>query len=465
MKPFSRFREQNTLVFFLVFLVDLLVILGACLLAYWLYLDRWPLSDDYREALAASALLVVVVFWFFNIHRVWRRAGLLDEIVRVLMAWGTVVVLLIVLSAAVKVTATYSRVWMGLWVIFGSIGLIIVHTLLRRALRVLGALAWSQRSVAIVGTGELSHRLVERFSREGWTGFSIVGVIGEAGRKSAAAPDDIYLGDLEDLESLVDESRFDEIWIALPMEKHHLVKEITDRLAHHTVTIRFVPDMTNLRLINHSITNIAGYPMLNITESPMTFPLSFAVKWAEDRILSSLILVIISPLMLIIAIGVKLSSPGPVFYRQERIGWNGKPFSMLKFRSMPVDAEKDCGPRWASPDDNRPTRFGALLRKTSLDELPQFINVLKGEMSIVGPRPERPVFVEKFKEEIPDYMKKHLVKAGITGWAQVNGWRGNTDLSKRIEYDLYYIENWSLWLDLKIILMTLLPGNMQKNAY
>jgi putative colanic acid biosynthesis UDP-glucose lipid carrier transferase len=169
--------------------------------------------------------------------------------------------------------------------------------------------------------------------------------------------------------------------------------------------------------------------------------------------------------MLLIAVGVKLSSPGPVFYRQERIGWNGKPFGMLKFRSMPVDAEEESGPRWASADDHRPTRFGSLLRRTSLDELPQFINVLKGEMSIVGPRPERPVFVHKFKDEVPDYMKKHLVKAGITGWAQVNGWRGNTDLSKRIEYDLYYIENWSLWLDIKIILMTLLPANIQKNAY
>jgi len=169
--------------------------------------------------------------------------------------------------------------------------------------------------------------------------------------------------------------------------------------------------------------------------------------------------------MIAIAIGVKLSSPGPVFYRQKRISWNSKPFMMLKFRTMPVDCEVNTGAVWAKKGECRATRFGSFLRRTSLDELPQFIDVLKGNMSIVGPRPERPVFVDKFKDEIPDYMKKHMVKAGITGWAQVNGWRGDTDLNKRIEYDLYYIENWSLWFDIKIIVRTLFTGFVHKNAY
>jgi putative colanic acid biosynthesis UDP-glucose lipid carrier transferase len=189
------------------------------------------------------------------------------------------------------------------------------------------------------------------------------------------------------------------------------------------------------------------------------------LKAIEDRILAALILLLISPIFIPIALAVKMSSPGPIFYRQKRVGWNGNEFEMLKFRSMPVNAEAGTGPVWASKGDGRATKIGQFLRKTSLDELPQFINVLKGEMSIVGPRPERKVFVDEFKEKIPRYMQKHLVKAGITGWAQVNGWRGNTSLEKRIEYDLYYIEHWSLFLDIKIIFLTIFRGFINRNAY
>lgn len=465
MKPFSKFREQNTLIFLFVFLVDLAVITGACLLAYWLYLDRWPLSDDYREAIAAAAFLSLLVFWLLDVHQLWRRFGLLDELLRVLLAWAIVVGLLIVLSAGVKVTAVYSRVWMGLWAIFASIGLIFAHAFLRKALRFLGRLAWSQRSVVVVGAGDLASKLLKRFSDDSWTGFQIAGIVSEQTSGSGSLQASMTEGGIEDLERVIESTGSQEVWVALPLDEQHRLKQIMDRLRHSTVTIRFVPDMTDLRLINHSITSIAGFPMLNITESPMTCPINFTLKSIEDRVFSALILLLISPVMLLIALGVKLSSPGPVFYRQERVGWNRKVFKMLKFRSMPVDVERESGPRWASENDNRPTRFGAWLRRTSLDELPQFINVLRGEMSIVGPRPERPVFVERFKNEIPDYMQKHLVRAGITGWAQVNGWRGNTDLVKRIEYDLYYIENWSLWFDIKIILMTMMPGIIQKNAY
>jgi putative colanic acid biosynthesis UDP-glucose lipid carrier transferase len=173
---------------------------------------------------------------------------------------------------------------------------------------------------------------------------------------------------------------------------------------------------------------------------------------------------LISPILMLVSIGVKLSSRGPIFYRQERVGWSGKPFEMLKFRSMPVNVEQH-GVQWGGAQKKQTTKFGAFIRRTSLDELPQFINVLKGDMSIVGPRPERTVFVDQFKHEIPGYMQKHMVKAGITGWAQINGWRGDTDLSKRIECDLWYIGNWSLWLDLRIIFLTIFKGFISKHAY
>jgi len=207
-----------------------------------------------------------------------------------------------------------------------------------------------------------------------------------------------------------------------------------------------------------------GIPIVDLNATPMV-GMNRLLKAAFDRILSSIILIVVAPLMLFIAILVKFSSPGPVLFRQQRVGWNGRPFMMLKFRSMPVNVENVTGPVWAKSSDGRATKIGTILRRTSLDELPQFFNVLRGDMSIVGPRPERSVFVEKFKDEVPDYMKKHLVKAGITGWAQVNGWRGNTDLGKRIEYDMYYIEHWSLWFDIKIVFLTIVRGFINKNAY
>jgi putative colanic acid biosynthesis UDP-glucose lipid carrier transferase len=210
---------------------------------------------------------------------------------------------------------------------------------------------------------------------------------------------------------------------------------------------------------------VAGVPVLNVDGSPVHEGINRWVKEAEDKLLAAAILLLFSPFMLILAIGVKLSSPGPVMYRQERISWNGKPFTMLKLRSMPVDAEELSGPVWAHADGSRATRFGSFLRKSSLDELPQFINVLKGEMSIVGPRPERPFFVAQFREQIPEYMRKHLVKGGITGWAQVNGWRGDTDLRKRVECDLYYVRNWSLRFDLYIVIRTVFSVFFHKNAY
>jgi Undecaprenyl-phosphate glucose phosphotransferase len=235
-------------------------------------------------------------------------------------------------------------------------------------------------------------------------------------------------------------------------------------LRHQTITTRLLLDIFGLNILNSSISKLAGFPVLNVRSSPMIGG-NRLIKALEDRFLAGIILLLISPLFLLIPLAVKLSSPGPVFYRQKRISWNGKEFDMLKFRTMPVDAEAITGPVWAREGEQRATKIGAFLRKTSLDELPQFINVLLGDMSIVGPRPERHVFVEEFKEKIPGYMQKHLVKAGITGWAQVNGWRGNTSLEKRIEYDLYYIENWSFLFDLKIIFLTCLQGFVNKNAY
>jgi len=229
------------------------------------------------------------------------------------------------------------------------------------------------------------------------------------------------------------------------------------------VIVKFVPDLFSFDLMHAKWTDFKGFPVISVYDTPLNSGTSKFLKRSEDLIISSIILTLISPIMLVLAIGVKLSSPGPIFYRQTRVGWNGVNFEMLKFRSMPVDVEKD-GVKWGSATSKTNTKFGHFIRATSLDELPQFINVLKGDMSIIGPRPERDVFVEQFRKEIPRYMQKHMVKAGISGWAQIHGWRGDTCLEKRVEYDIHYINNWSLWLDIKIIILTVFKGFVNKNA-
>jgi putative colanic acid biosynthesis UDP-glucose lipid carrier transferase len=230
-----------------------------------------------------------------------------------------------------------------------------------------------------------------------------------------------------------------------------------------TSVVRFVPDIHSFHLLHHSVSEVAGLPVLTLTDSPHT-GLDSTLKALEDFVLATLLLLVNLPFWIVIAIGVKVSSPGPVFYRQERVTWNGQRFAMLKFRSMPEHAEAGSGPVWSRQGEARATRFGSFLRRYSLDELPQLLNVLKGDMSLVGPRPERPEFVREFRQRIPGYMQKHLVKAGITGWAQVNDLRGDSDLEQRIQYDLYYIDNWSLWFDMRILALTLWHILTSRNA-
>jgi putative colanic acid biosynthesis UDP-glucose lipid carrier transferase len=402
--------------------------------------------SGYYSLIAVGALLFSTLSG--GVYRSWRGALMPAMLARITGRWLLVVGIILLWLFIFKTSSEFSRVWFGVWISLGIILLWIERLALYIILRTLRRRGFNLRHVAIIGSGSVAKNLEYRISSAGWSGYSLSKVIANT--------------DKVELEKLAKDS-VDEIWLALPLGNETIIKDILHALRHSTASIRFAPDLFTLRLVNHGVSDILGIPMYDLSTTPITGVNQF-LKWCEDKILSSLILLLISPIMLILAIGVKLSSPGPVFYRQERIGLNGAKFNMLKFRSMPVDTEKS-GVQWGGSAAKATSRFGQLIRKTSLDELPQFLNVLSGDMSIVGPRPERPMFVEQFKEEIPDYMKKHLVKAGITGWAQVNGWRGDTDLATRIEYDLYYIENWSIGLDLKIILLTIFKGFVSKHAY
>lgn len=452
---------------------DLFIVLGCGVVTYYFSTayDTYTaigvegLPNHYIKVVMLAVALSALIFPLFNIYRAWRGSSTLTEVKCLTISWGMVGLILAGLAFASKTGADYSRTWMGLW--FGStwVALTGSRVILRIVLRYLRSSGFNHRHIVIVGTGEQATVVADRLQRSTWFGLEISAFFGAVDSKLPGwLQGKRLITDFNELRQYVEEKEVDQVWISLPHSEEESIRRVIAVLEGVNVAIRYVPDIFEYQLMHHSLSEIAGVPVVNISYSAIDGA-NRMLKAAEDYILSMLLLVLASPLMVIIAIGVKLSSPGPVLYRQKRVGWNGQEFTMYKFRSMPVDAEKETGPVWASENDKRATRFGAFLRKTSLDELPQFFNVLRGEMSLIGPRPERPMFVERYKDEVPHYMKKHLVKAGLTGWAQVHGWRGNTCLHTRIEHDLYYIENWSLWLDIKIIIMTVLRGLVHKNAY
>jgi putative colanic acid biosynthesis UDP-glucose lipid carrier transferase len=383
-----------------------------------------------------------------GLYRSWRSEGffkLIQTIAAVLIKTWILIVFWLVLS---KTNEQYSRAWILFWALNAFTSLLLVRYLSHLLMGWLRERGVNLKNVVIIGSSATAAELKKRVKRSPWAGFNVV--------KYVVAPDQEQL-------IQISEEPYDEIWLALAMSDHGQIEFMMEGLKNSTANVRLVPDWFSYRLINHGVSEVLGVEMVDLYGTPMK-GMNLFLKSAEDFILSLLFIILFSPLYLFLALVVRLSSPGPIFYRQTRVGWNGAHFDILKFRTMPVDTEAD-GVIWGNSDLKTINPFCRWMRKTSLDELPQFFNVLKGEMSIVGPRPERPEFVEKFKDEIPGYMKKHLVKAGITGWAQIHGWRGDTDLEARIEHDLFYIDNWSLMLDLKIIFYTPWRGLIHRNAY
>lgn len=317
--------------------------------------------------------------------------------------------------------------------------------------------------VLIAGNGELARAVIERMkAHRDQLGFRIVGYLRNG--HDADLPDLQCLGTIGDAEQVVKTHAIDHVFVALPHASSEAMMALLDRLTRSIVSIHVVPDLLQFMVLRSRVEDLDGLPTINLSETPLE-GWSRIVKRAFDLAVVSSALILLSPLMLLIAIAIWLEDRGPVFYRQIRMGLDGKPFAIVKFRSMRVGAESETGAVWAEKDDPRRTRVGRFLRAWSLDELPQLWNVLVGDMSVIGPRPERPEFVEQFRAEFPHYMLRHKVRAGMTGWAQVHGWRGNTSMRMRIEHDLYYIENWSLLLDVKILFLTVVHGLRHENAY
>lgn len=363
--------------------------------------------------------------------------------------WCTTFAIVLLIILLTQSSLLFSRIWLISWGVGAWVALVISNFIFDFLISHSIIKPGNQIRISIIGHNQASQRLLDYISKNAWSGYSL-----QAHVVDLSSP---FLADVERMQ-------LDEIWICLTLEEAGQFKNLVEKLSSSSAKIKFSPDLFMMRLLNHGVSEISGVPMIDISNSPFEGK-KLLLKNLEDFLLSLLMIIFLSPVFVIIALLVKLNSKGPVFYRQYRVGLNGKPFEMLKFRTMPVDTEKS-GIRWGSSDEKVVDSFSLFLRKYNLDELPQFLNVLQGQMSIVGPRPERVEFIAQFAREIPDYTKKHLVKAGITGWAQVNGLRGDTDLHSRIEYDLYYIDNWSLFLDLKIIFMTaietLMPNQFLK---
>ena len=440
----------------------LLLVLSALLAHRWLH-GSYALSVEHWRHVTLTLLLALLVLGASSLYGSWRGRRLTAECTQLTAKWLLVFACLSVYALLIGAMTPALQRWLIAWAATGLAAVLMLRLVVRHGARWVRRQGLDQRTAVVIGGTAEASQVIEALRQNTWAGITVSGWFSTRVDTCAihAAP---ALGGLEGLQRYLDGHAVDQVWIALPMHAKAQIEATLAQLEHTTADIKFVPDRLSIPRLNQSVEQVAGLAVINLQQTPLQGD-SRLLKALEDRLLASAILLLVSPLMLLIAAAVKLSSPGPVFYRQQRMSWNNKTFWMLKFRSMPVDAEQSSGAVWARSGESRATRVGSFLRRTSLDELPQFINVLRGDMSIVGPRPERPVFVERFKHEIPAYMKKHMVKAGITGWAQVNGWRGSTDLAKRIECDLYYITHWSLWFDLKIIVATLFKGFVHKNAY
>lgn len=471
MLPRGLLKEHFQILLWVLRILDMSAIVVAGLAAYYYKFGDLQLFDYYIAALLIGALVTVVVFPYFHIYESIRVKGFWLYIRNLIQAIGAVLLILAGLAFLTKTGEDFSRAWFGWWAAF-SLGLLILfRCTLLVVLRLMRARGWNERRVIIIGASELGEKLANTVQHALWTGFRIVAIFDD---QIEDKPNQI--GHIPVLKTPEDMSLYlasasepiEEIWLAMPLSAEAQVKRLLHELRHHTIAIRFVLDIFGMDLLNHSLTDLAGFPALNLNASPMV-GVNRLVKAIEDRVIAALILICISPILLIIACIVKWTSKGPVLFKQQRHGWDGRIIKVYKFRTMFQHQEEDGKVTQATQHDPRVTPFGRFLRQTSLDELPQFFNVLQGRMSIVGPRPHAVAHNEYYKDSIKAYMQRHKVKPGITGWAQVNGWRGETEtlekMQKRVEYDLYYIENWSLGFDLKIIFLTILQGFVHRNAY
>lgn len=451
--------------------VDAFVIALCWLVSYWLrfYVPVIEVTRGFPKFHSYAALSpLVVVLWMtvFSAMRVYQSRRMLRRTheAHLLLRAHAVSMLFFIAITYLFSEYKYSRGVMLYFGILGAVALVVFRLTLRNGLRAVRRKGFNLRHVLAVGEGGSIETMIARMDKFPELGLRVTGVVTHESSVLTTVGGKTVVGHFDGIGAIVNRLAVDQVLIALPRQQYGELDRILRCLNDEAVDIQMVPDIHEYVTLGCAVEDFDGMPIVHLNDSPLN-GWGAAAKRLTDIVLSAVALLVLAPFLALLALLVKISSRGPVFFRQERMGLDGRTFSMLKFRSMNVGAEEATGAVWANPGDNRRTAIGTLLRSTSLDELPQFWNVFRGHMSLVGPRPERPVFVRQFRKDIPHYMLRHKVKAGITGWAQVNGWRGKTSLDSRIECDLYYIRNWSYVLDLKIMFMTLYKGFLNKNAY
>ena len=434
--------------------------------------EQIPSIAQYLKIMPLVMIIFPGIFVINGLYKIRRGRSIVDEFFSVFLACSlaTLITFLALLYYRVYYTPDVAPDWefsrlvmaifLGITIVFVSF----IRFVIRRTMEHMRRKGINTRNILIAGAGVLGRALVDRIVAHEEFGLKAVGFLDDDEKKKGSIYQGVrVIGTLSDLKLIMLEQKVDILFVCLPPSAHHKVIQLFELANKHLIDIRVVPDLLQYISLNASVELFDGLPVINFDTTPMN-GFNRVLKRALDIAFSLFGLLITGVFFPILAGMVKISSRGPIFFRQERMGLDGKPFTLYKFRTMKVDAE-DTGPVWAATDDPRATKIGRFMRRTSLDELPQFWNVLKGEMSLVGPRPERPEFVQMFKERVPKYMLRHKMKAGLSGWAQVNGWRGDTSIEKRIEYDLFYIQNWSLALDLKIIWLTISKSMFGKSHY
>lgn len=462
-------RENQKIFNRLQIIIDLIILVISLLLAFWLRFLNYPSGfylgiSHYLKTLYLLIPLYLILYSIFGLYEPRRRKKLSVEVVSIIKTNLLSMAILLSILFFLK-EIDYSRQVFILFISINSILTIFERAIVRFFLNNIRNKGFNAKYLLIIGGGGLARKVIRAVKENKNLGYIIIGIIEDNISKGKNVEGISIIGKLENLETTIKEYNIDEIIIALSLKEYDKLKYVIRICEKSGVRTQIIPDYAKYIPAKPLVDEIDGIPLINIRYIPLDNIVNAVSKRLLDILISLIGIIICMPLFVGISIAIKLESSGPILFKQERVGLNRKIFSMYKFRSMKVQETIRSDTQWTTKGDNRKTKIGTFIRKTSIDELPQLFNVLKGDMSIVGPRPERPFFVEQFKEKIPKYMIKHQIRPGITGWAQVNGWRGDTSIRKRIECDLYYIENWSFTLDIKIIILTVFKGLVNKNAY
>ena len=465
-------KENQKALNILLVLIDVLVIILSLICSIWLRFKTTlfgPIGghlgfSSYFMFLVLAVIPVYLILYFaFGLYKPRRTyKNIFSEATQIIkvniIAFFTLVAILFIINQH-----NFSRIMLFLLAIIGTFFGIIERFIIRSFLRNLRVNNKNLKHILIVGDNELAFSFARKIRENPYLGFVVSGFLGRSDHVGQEIEGSKVIGGFKDFDKILEKNNFDRVVLAIPLKYYYKINELVESCEKVGIKTEIIPDYIRYFPAQPSVDMIEDIPIINIRYVPLDDDFNKFLKYASDYIISIIAIIITSPIMIITAIAIKLTSPGPIIFKQERMGHNGEIFEMYKFRSMKVQDLNEEKSEWTTRDDPRKTRVGEFIRKTSIDELPQFFNVLKGDMSVVGPRPERPYFVEQFRETIPKYMVKHQVRPGLTGWAQIHGCRGDTSIKKRIEYDIEYVENWHMGLDLGIMIKTTLKKN--PNAY